>query len=502
MPKGKTSIRKKKDKKILKITDQDIKNPKIEFEEMSLLYFDLLSRRHSVPYIYEKAGFCILKYQEIFKKYPHKVNEHIPEVFDSFLKELMFLDKKDVFLIMDEFVKTFLNGNIEEFIRLEGLKLKRMKELKMFFSEGLNKISDFYLTLLLHSKGLESEKRAKMILHTFPLIIKNELELDPVNLRSILIYIVKKSKRIEDFELIWKEVKLMYSDYTRLFGTKEKNMLYFGNNSSINIVDFIDALGVDIVKLKNRGHYINFFNLAKTPFGIKRMENILAKIKTGDYRDKEFIIKEGDLETEFTDSGRPIRTSDYTTLKLKGKNLYRNIKPKSFKVWRRAFLMSKKDPRFSVESILEYNYKASRIKGEHEIKSHVREGEVYVKSKEKGIIIDKFFKQNENSKYLKFYKKNIFRQMTYILIKLWKNGMVHAHPHTGNWVVEMQGGIPKVTLIDFNKAEDIRSLSPINKKKKIETDMWVFTSGILGYYKFESYDLVKFLRRKTIKNWY
>jgi tRNA A-37 threonylcarbamoyl transferase component Bud32 len=132
----------------------------------------------------------------------------------------------------------------------------------------------------------------------------------------------------------------------------------------------------------------------------------------------------------------------------------------------------------------------------------------------KVLTLDKLISSKLRNQLTNFQKTSIIRQVVDIICKVWDAGMIHGHPHIGNWAIELEKGVPKVKLIDFDMCYSIYEKKS-DVGKSLGKDLCLVTNALenfkleklnIGLNTFYGKDKIgKILLRKinnTIKNRY
>lgn len=163
------------------------------------------------------------------------------------------------------------------------------------------------------------------------------------------------------------------------------------------------------------------------PFGYFKTKEYLESEQRKRSFDKIFVVPK---------SG----SDDPIVLGYHNKSLVRIMPKNSYETWKELF-----DAGTSVEPIIS----AKKISG----------GKIEVSSKIVGHNLNYYVEKNLLSK---FQRVSIARQIIEIMLALWKRGVVHRHPHKGNFVVVFEGGHTKVYLIDVAEALRTSNRAMIN----------------------------------------
>jgi hypothetical protein len=292
----------------------------------------------------------------------------------------------------------------------------------------IDRIQDLGKWLSARNKLKQSSIRVKGPYNQRPIIKEILSKVPPHEIRKKLEFHEQLRKVMEKYNL---NIKL-YEDNFYSYPIEEKKTKSFFNELDNFLSQTVDSLytidtanvylrifqlceyNLDLLKDK-RGKYIRFQNIYNTFFGKQKfIDFIKSRIAKRKIEEKQEI------------KDKNIMDADDSQLFRKGNSVYRNMSKEKYELWKKLF-----DLGLSVEPI------------ENAIDN---KDKIIVKSKIVGEAIE-YINLDESQKI------SVFRQALQIMLKLWKLGYVHGHPHPGNFTVVFEKGIPKVTLIDFDKID-------------------------------------------------
>ncbi|MEK6973450.1 MAG: hypothetical protein AABW72_05425 [archaeon] len=212
--------------------------------------------------------------------------------------------------------------------------------------------------------------------------------------------------------------------------------------SIITLLDLFRRVKGDFGVFEKKGSYHRLVNILNEPFPFQRIEDYLASMAEHKTARPERIIKEKDNLGLIGKEMVGIARQDNVVLRV--------IDKEQYAIWKQLY-----EEGLNVEPILPAS---SDIAAETKLKP--RRNQVFVKSKVVGrTLADLIHSRNLDRTQV----RAIARQMMSTMVKVWKHGYVHKHPHLFNWCVEFEGAHPKVTLIDFSLVKQASGRGEIMK---------------------------------------
>jgi serine/threonine protein kinase len=101
-------------------------------------------------------------------------------------------------------------------------------------------------------------------------------------------------------------------------------------------------------------------------------------------------------------------------------------------------------------------------------------------SDRKVITLEQLIENKSRNQLTNFQKTSIIRQIVNIITEVWDVGVVHRHPHIGNWAIDFGKGVLMVRLIDFDLCYDVSKVGPDLGKDEVTSSnlVWSFSRNI------------------------
>jgi len=205
---------------------------------------------------------------------------------------------------------------------------------------------------------------------------------------------------------------------------------------------------------KLREYAARLAEIAKGPFPEERLNDFMASFREGkgvkipeDIKVKAALRRIDLLEDDqpyYKELERMGLAEERTTLLLKGNRLSRNIGRKELEIWKELEGAGLPVERIAgAEKITKFNLEAAKKQ-----LPRARAGQFIVGSKIEGSPLSKELGGMNAAQCLSAY-----RQAREIISRMWALGIIHGHLHTNNFAVRYVKGIPKLTLIDFDRVK-------------------------------------------------